>query len=247
MSLRHRIVGCRSHSWRQVTATRGWTSVFPAPNVTNAADGTHSHIRVHDAIFESHCNRQWQPGFRRGTNNNAAVFTELTYSVARSGPLARFARTFGKMNANIAWLLTFVTALAAASCRHGDCGPQNISPGDKFRITINSIQPGQEPCPLMPLNPGYSFVITASNVERPVGDCLTFSAVPKIPDFARGIMKSCAPGSFTLGLECEGVIADGCTTTLVMQLVKYRQWPRGPTSTAVFNSISSTATNWTEL
>src|SRR5664280_2935088 len=92
------------------------------------------------------------------------------------------------------WLLVLIVAIAAAACGKPDnCPPPNYLPGDKFKITINSIRAGDTPCSEMPLGTGDSFVVTAGTSRQYYpgsADCYTLAATPEVPDFAKGVMKS---------------------------------------------------------
>ena len=115
-------------------------------------------------------------------------------------------------------LLLVMAALDPAGCSNKpeNCTP-NFSPGDRFKITINSVRLSQEPCPEMPLHPGDTFLVTASDSHTFNPDsraCYTYAATPDVPDFARGIMKTCAPSNDQLGVQCEGVTADGCAVSM---------------------------------
>src|ERR1039457_1002258 len=116
------------------------------------------------------------------------------------------------------WLAVLSAAIVAVACGKSDnCPPPNYSPGDKFEITVNSIQSGETPCPEMPLGPGDSLVVTASS-SRPYNPdssgCYTLAATPEVPNFAKNVMKSCTPGNDQLGVQCKGVTAEGCTVTM---------------------------------
>jgi hypothetical protein len=117
------------------------------------------------------------------------------------------------------WHVVLAAAFAAVACGKPDsCPPPNYSPGDKFKVTINSLRVGEIACAEMPLAPGDSFVVIASNY--PVPDvtgrsrCYTYPATPDVPAFAEGVMTSCKPGDEQLGVQCEGVTAHGCMVTM---------------------------------
>jgi hypothetical protein len=141
------------------------------------------------------------------------------------------------------WLTVFALVLAAAACvntpsNSPGCSP-NFSPGDRFKVTINSIFPEQTPCRDMPLYPGDSFVVTANSYKlydvSGRSHCYTYTAVADgVPDFAKGVMKSCASGSQQLGISCNGVTNDGCEVGMVTQIGEVPSESQGVIEHSVF-------------
>jgi hypothetical protein len=120
------------------------------------------------------------------------------------------------------WPLVLATTLAASGCgKSENCPSHNISPGDRFKITINFLQLGEAPCSLIPLRSGDSFVVTAGIVQpydATYGNCYTYAATPEVPDFAKGLIKSCSSGNQQLGLQCSGATTGGCVLNMDMQV-----------------------------
>jgi hypothetical protein len=107
--------------------------------------------------------------------------------------------------------------LACVACTGPDRGcTANYSEGDQFKITVNGNQPGYGSCSLMPLNPGVNFVVAASGQMTRMTNqgCYSLAAEGVEPDFAKGVVTTCKPGDEQLGIECDGVTADGCHITM---------------------------------
>lgn len=104
------------------------------------------------------------------------------------------------------------------------CDPQDCSlgydAGEKFRVTVNGLRhEGDVPCAAAAPNSGDSLTLTADNSLRQVAgtnQCYSRPATNEIPAFLREVMTECEPGSGQLGVECRGVLSDGCGVGFTM-------------------------------
>ena len=105
--------------------------------------------------------------------------------------------------------LLLCAALLSTSCGK-DC-PTNVSPGDRFRVTINGLEPGGRACSNMPLDAGTTFTASASAVQTwsASGGCRDYRGA-NTPEFLVDYAVTCEPANAPLGVDCQVILPDGC-------------------------------------
>jgi hypothetical protein len=115
------------------------------------------------------------------------------------------------------WIRLAMIVISWPSCTSSSsCPPPAYQPGDKFRITVNKRISQDAPCNLITLNAGDVFYLTVGmgTGGASPSNCYWYSATPRVPSFADGVLQFCSASEKPLGLNCVGSFPNGCKVSM---------------------------------